>query len=797
MTLRETLFRLGLVIVLALGFRIEAQMPPPERVDSPAEAEDFYRLKRVPAGETAIPVERYFVARERMRAMPRLAAAGSGLAAFGNWSQLGPGNVGGRTRTLVIDPDDPRTMFAAGVAGGVWKSTDGGATWRPLDDLLPNLAVSALALDPSNPRTVYAGTGEGFFNGDSARGAGIFRSSDGGAVWERLDATGGPDFQFVNDIVVSPRDPQRLYAATRTGVWRSLNSGAAWSRVLNAKTNGGCLDLALRTDTPGDSLLASCGTLTGKPSVWLNAVAEGSGGWKKVLSEKGMGRTTLAIAPSRQEVVYALAASNADGPGRNYRQGLHAVFRSNDGGRTWSARVRNKDAAKLNTLLLTNPVFAFNQSCFGDETAYYNQGWYDNVIAVDPVDPERVWAGGVDLFRSDDGGRSWGLASYWWGRAGTPGNFVHADQHALVFHPRYDGVNQTTLFVGNDGGIFKTEDALAPTVTSPDGVCNPETGRFRWQKVDNGYVVTQFYQGAPYPDGTRYFGGTQDNGTIRGGLATGNTWETLQGGDGGYVAIDPTDTNVLYVTYIYLSIAKSTDGGRSFDLAISGIREAFDNFLFIAPFAMDPSNPDRLWTGGYSLWRTEDGAANWSQASAKLSGRTPSVSALAVAPGLPSRVLAGTKEGAIARTDEALGAGGGTRWSQTKPRNGWVSSVAFDPGDPDVAYATYSTFGGTHVWKSADGGRTWKGLDGTGDGRLPDLPTHVVAVDPANREHLYLGTDLGIFVSTDGGAHWSVDNSGFANVVTESLVILSGPSNVRTLFAFTHGRGAWKVPILD
>jgi photosystem II stability/assembly factor-like uncharacterized protein len=822
MSLRMTPIRLGLFICFAVSAAGFAQAPPrpapkpedPEWFDRPADAQEHYRRKRAPVGETAIPVERYFAALQRMRVMPqrstrrnavlpsRAELASQGLSyvaaaeALGAWSPLGPGNVGGRTRALLIDPRAPKTMYAAGVAGGVWKSIDGGASWRPLDDLMANLAVVSLAMDPASSNVLYAGTGEGFFNSDAVRGAGIFKTTDGGLTWTRLPATASPDFHYVNDLAVSTRDPRRVYAATRTGVWRSLDAGAAWTRVLDPKAHGGCLDLALRTDKRADALLASCGTLEESAGVWRNQRAEQRGKWTRVISEKGLGRTSLAIAPSKQDVIYALASTNLPGPDGNYRFGLHAVLRSDDGGQTWSARVRNTDPVKLNTVLLTNPAFAFGQQCFSEEDAFYNQGWYDSVIAVDPVNPDRVWAGGIDLFRSDDGGRSWGLASYWWATPGAP-SYAHADQHAIVFHPRYNGTSVKTLFVSNDGGIFRTRDALAPTVKTAAGVCDPAAGQVPWTSLDNGYGVTQFYNGASYPDGNTWFGGAQDNGTIRGNQGTGaNTWKSLLRGDGGYVAVDPDDTDIVYGTYTDLSIQKSTDGGVSFAPATSGIDEAPEGFLFITPFVMDPSDSDRLWTGGYFLWRTDDGAGQWRRASARLSGTAPSMSAVAVSPTDPDRVMAGTQEGLLASTAQGLSAGPSTVWQQVKPRAGWVSSVAFDPHDPDVAYATYSTFGGTHVWKSTDGGRTWAGLDGTGTGRLPDLPVHVLVVDPADSRTLFLGTDLGIFVSTDGGAHWAVENTGFANVVTESLSILSAGGS-RMLFAFTHGRGAWKVTITD
>lgn len=809
---RVVSIRLGLFLVCLLALSIRKLPAPPglsERADRPEEAQELFRRQRAPVGETAIPVERYFRALERMRVMrqhslaagrflpSRAALASQGRSyvaearSLGAWTSLGPGNIGGRSRALVIDPRAPRTMFAAGVAGGVWKTTDGGMSWRPLDDLMANLAVSSLAMDPADSDIVYAGTGEGYFNTDAVRGAGIFKTRDGGLTWNRLPSTATPDFYYVNDLVISATRPRRIYAATRTGVWRSRDGGATWTRVLDPRAHGGCLDLALRTDRGSDVLLASCGTREGTAAVWRNAEAERKGGWSRVLTEPGMGRTSLAIAPSDQDVVYALASSNRKG---RYHWGLLAVFRSDDGGRTWSERVRNDDPRKLDTLLLTNPAFALGKRCFGlPANEFYNQGWYDNVIAVDPADPDRVWAGGIDLFRSDDGGRSWALMSYWWGSVRE--HYVHADQHVIAFHPRYNGTTVKTMFVGNDGGIFRTRDARARGVATEQGVCNPANGKFEWTDLNNGYGVTQFYAGAAYPDGDTYFGGTQDNGTVRGTLAGGADWQTLLSGDNGFAAVNPDDTDILYSAYTYTSLMKSTDGETFFaaDTGLAGAR----GFLFIAPYAMDPSDPDRLWAGGAALWRTDDGAAAWRPASAPLPGENVSVSAIAISPSDPDRVLAGTSTGAVHGTTEARTAGGGTVWPGSKPRDGFVSSVAFDPQDPDVAYATYSTFGGVHVWKTADGGATWTGLDGTGEGALPDLPVNAVAVDPADPRRLFLGTDLGVFVSTDGGERWAVENTGFANVVTSKLVVLENPDGSRTLFAFTHGRGVWRVPVRD
>jgi hypothetical protein len=258
----------------------------------------------------------------------------------------------------------------------------------------------------------------------------------------------------------------------------------------------------------------------------------------------------------------------------------------------------------------------------------------------------------------------------------------------------------------------------------------------------------------------------------------------IQGGDGGYVAVDPLDTNVLYAEFTGISITKSTDGGATFNDAITGIT---DVGMFINPFQMDPGNSQRLWTGNVHMWRTTNGAANWVQASTPVNG---DVSAIANFPTNGDLVLAGTDSGFIHRTNIGLTADSTTTWDSVQPRTGYVSWVAYDPNDSNIAYATYSTFGGTHVWKSTDGGATWAGLDGTPftASAIPDIPVHSLTVDPSDSARLFIGTDLGVFITTDGGTNWAVENSGFANTITEALAI-----NGNQLFAFTHGRGAFRV----
>ncbi|MBL8220342.1 MAG: hypothetical protein JNL62_14005 [Bryobacterales bacterium] len=794
--------------------------------DNPGEGVQYFLERRVPVGQRQLPQERYLQARERLRRMPVYSSkAGRRVPvefdakgrerfiSLGQWTPLGPGNVGGRTRVLLIHPDQPEILYAAGVAGGVWKSVNAGERWDPLNDFLPNLAVSAMAMDPAAPDTIYAGTGEGFSNFDAVRGAGIFKTVDGGASWTHLSATNNPDFHYVMKIVISKADPNRVYAATRTGIWRSLDGGAIWDRVLDRRTPAiGCQDMVIRTDMDDDYIFASCQS-DPQGYIFRNKKAQADGEWERVFTAPGMARTSLAIAPSRQSVVYAMAASSEPGacpanpgpnpPGPCYRDGLLGVFRSTGNGdpQTWETRTKTTEGNKIGASLLTNTIFFFDDVCTPNgRKSFSNQGWYDNVIAVDPLDPEKVWAGGIDLFRSDDGGLNWGIASYWWAR-GVP-QYAHADQHAIVFHPRYDGESNQVMYVTNDGGVYRTNNARAETAAQERAACGPANGKVTWVDLNRNYAVTQFHHGSVYPGGHFYFGGAQDNGTNRGTDAGGpERWVSIMGGDGGYTAINPKDTRTVYAETTRLSLRRSTNSGATFSSAVEGIGEPSSNFSFIAPFTMDPSEPERLWIGGQSLWRTSNGGRNWDRASGVIGTRCAGradcpVTAIAVAPSDPNRVMVGLRDGRIFRQTAALEANADSEWPSVQPRLGVVTWIAFDPGNADVAYATYGTFNTAasdkHVYKTTDGGATWTALDGSGDTAVPDIPVHTILIDPRKTDTLYLGTDLGVFVSLDGGAAWAKEDSGFPNTVVESMS-LERQGEGALLTAFTRGRGAWKV----
>lgn len=772
---------------LAALYMAHQRAVPGVEIDAPALYEAAQRhLRTLPSYSTRSGVE-----------IP--AGAAIPKAELGTWESLGPGNVGGRTRALVLDPRDERIMYAAGVSGGIWKTNDGGANWRPLADLMPNIAVSALAIDPRDPRILYAGTGEGLFREmirETAlplRGAGIFKTTNGGRTWQRLQSTLGFDFRWVNDIVLSPSDSRRLYAATRTGVWQSRDGGETWNHVLETDVMGGCLDLAIRTDRGADTIFAACGTFE-QATIYRNRRArEADSPWEAVHTEEGMGRTLLAIAPSNQDIIYALSTSYVAGASRNFNGGLHAVFRSDGAGGagTWRATVRNSDPNKLNTVLLSNPLIAFLEACgFTGTSRYSNLGWHAAVLAVDPVNPEIVFAGGVDTFRSDNGGADWGPISFWLDEPAS----LHADSHIIVFHPDYNGTTNQTFFIGGDGGVWRTDNARARSGSGTRATCGSESSDVRWTALNNGYGVTQFYHGAVFAGGRRYLGGTQDNGTILGNDTRGSDdWFRIWGGDGGYAAIDPDNPATLYLSSQIGALVKSTDGGRTSVDAVAGISDdsqAAGEVLFIVPFVMDPNDSQTLWYGGRHAWRTTNGADTWQRASVRFdSGRT---SAIAVAPGNPNRVAFGLENGVIRTTDQARTANSTTNWTTATPREGFVTWLAYDPNNPQRLYATYATFTGHHLWRSEDAGVTWAPLGATGPRRLPNLPMHTVVVDPRNSRRIFVGTDIGVMVSTDDGATWAWERTGFTNTVVESLEVV--PIGARNfLFAFTHGRGAWRV----
>ncbi len=770
-------------------------------------AADWNRARREPspgAGISLSDAQAAFAQLSRMprkSASPRAATFNAGPV-HGGWTSLGPGAIGGRTRALLIHPTDPNTMYAAAVTGGIWKSTDAGQHWIPLTDGLPNLTFSTLAFDPKDPKVIYAGQGEryAYFSG-----LGIVKTTDGGNTWNYLPATlGKADFAYVNRIVVSTVNSQHLYVATDTGLLSTKDGGVTWTRAPLSADFYGCVDLVARTDTPTDTLFAACSSVRSSDAgfIWRNTDAGGAGVWTKVLSPANMGRAAIGIAPSNPAVVYVAAAGIGSNPqsDQGYREGsgLAGLYRSAANGdlNSWSTQTSSSDPNPFNALILSYgsnfaPAYCANGTPIPADVGYGSWGMF---IAVDPLNPDIVWAGNSSLHRSDDGGRNWGVAEGWYSVPNLTGS--HSDRHGLIFANGFNGTTNQTIFHITDGGIYRSDNARAAVSTGPRAGCQTEYVKntsLTWTQLNTDYSTNQFWRGAAYPGGQYFMGGLQDNGIVRGAETGFNSWTTLGGGDGEAVAVDPVDPARILFSSQLLSLRRSVDGGANIGNAVNGITEPAGNFPFSAVLAIDPNDTNNVYIGGsQNLWRSPDWAANWT-ASGDTGGGT--ITAIAVSPFDSNVVLFGTRDGFIfAGSNVLTGAG---NWSSVRPRSAIVASLAFDPSTPGRVYAIYSnTLNGNkaaaHVYRSNDGGKTWAVSDGAGSTALPDSPSYTLLVNPATPSTLYLGTDLGLMISTDAGATWAHDDT-LPGAVADDLAFDSPQANY--LFVFTHGRGVWRAPL--
>ena len=705
----------------------------PHGVSGAAEALVWWELQRAyPSG--------VFPSRGLAAAFAQRRALQAGEPRGGDvWESMGPTNNGGRTLAVALNPLRGETVWLGSAGGGIWRSYDAGldASWHRVATGLPITSATAIAIAPADTSVVYVGTGEVYRYQDvqggiverptrGSYGIGILKTEDGGATWSLALDWSLNQERGVARIRVNPNDPDDVWAATTEGVLRSTDGGQTWANVHPVIM---AMDIVLRPDDPNWAI-ASHGDQESEGK-GIYRTTDGGATWEQLTNgvpDDFVGKIILDTHPD-PDIVYASV-----GDGISTSSGSRTwLIRTLDGGDTWET------------------VSTLNYGSY--------QGWFAHYVGVNPLAPDTVFMCGVPCYKSYDGGFT------------TVGGQapIHVDHHAIAFHP----TDPDIAYLAEDGGIYRTTD-----------------GGQTYQNLNAGYVTLQMYNGTSHSpiDSTFSLAGAQDNGSWRWDGQP--TWDEVGGGDGAWTVIDPTNVNRWCVSSQYLNFFCQGGGGAP---------PPGGNTAFIAPYVVAPSDPDRLYAGRAIIFRSDAFGIGWTATNggAPIDGTNMAV-AMAVsetdadvlyvttAPDrIPGGGLRGVRTGAFVTRD------GGVTWTNITDGlpDRILFDVAVDPHDDRTAYVTAGGFGTGHVFKTTDGGATWTDITGN----LPDVPTLAVIVDPVAHDghlDLYVGDDVGVFVSHDEGATWESFNEGLPEAVMVADLKVS-PMD-RTLRVATHGNGMWK-----
>lgn len=671
------------------------------------------------------------------------------------WTEMGPSQIcyswilcdawSGRISALAPHPTDPQTLYAGAASGGVWKTTNDGASWTPLFDDQPSLSIGAVALDPNDPNTVYVGTGETVSGG--IYGNGLFSSADGGSTWNKL---GGDRFDIchIADVVVDPVSSNTIIVAAdptqglndgptprcQGGVYRSTDRGATWDRVIDSPGTGD--QLVDRNDSGPSDLIATSGPIyaaIGGDGVYQSP--DGGASWNRTssgLPQNDQGRIELAISSLNANVMYAAVADSYKVRNPN-DGGLLGIFKTTDGGTNWVQQ--------------GSPGRMCDTSCL-----------YHMSIAVDPVDPETIYVGGLLLVKSINGGASYSDVMP------TSGSVPHVDHQVLKF----DSANR--LLDGTDGGIFRT----------PDGGAS-------FAQLNSDLRTAQIYPGISGSTSTRFLGGTQDNGSIV--YQGGSMWRISILGDGGFTAVDPTNSMIVYSSS-YEQIFKSTEGGRNPTRVSTFEMDSGFHLGQHSPLIMDPIDPNVLYAGRSRVWRTTDAGATWQPFSPDF-----------VFPGSPQCCVTAIGLGNNDRSTVYVGRGNGDVEVTTDGGGSWdersnglptraVSDLIVDPLDARKAYVSFTGYETARVFSTADGGTSWTDVSGN----LLQTQVNSLALDSTLVPNvLFAATEHGVYYQR-GGLGWAELGPSLPNAVVSD--VLFDPATGE-LIASTYGRGAFvtNVPV--
>lgn len=654
-----------------------------------------------------------------------------------NWSIIGPttsiptgGGGAGRVNFVRFDPATTNTIWVGSPGGGLWKSTTGGTSWTTNTDNLAVIGCTDVAIHPTNNQVMYLATGDG--DASDTYSVGVLKSTNGGTTWSPTGlnwlVTNG---RVISRLLMNPVNPNTIFAATSNGVYRTINAGANWTQIATAAAN--IKDIEYK---PGDTTVVYAASTTR-----FYRSANGGTTFTNITSglpaNTVVGRLSIAVTAANPAYVYVLGSLASD-------DGFQGLYRSTDSGLNFTTR-----ATTPNILGWSNT---------GSDAG--GQGWYDLALAASPTNADIVIVGGVNIWRSTNGGTNWTINAHWTG-SGAP--YVHADCHALEFIPG----SSTTYFAGCDGGLFKTTNSGTA-----------------WSDLSNGLQIAQIYRiGLSATNANLLLTGWQDNGTNRWSGTT--TWSRPLGGDGMEAAIDWSNANVQYGELYYGEINRTTTGGNlTTTIVQSGGTGVNADGDWVTPYILNPQKASTMIVGKAQAYRSRNRGTAWT-ALGTVTGGTGNICALAYAP-TDSNYLYMAK---INKFYASVNSGTSfvDRTGTLPVASAAITYITVASNNPAHVWVTFSGYSAANkVWYSPDAGVTWTNYS-TG---LPNIPANcIVYQNSSPTDVLYVGTDVGVYTRDNSSAAWTAYNTGLPNVSVRELEIHYGASKLR---AATFGRGVWQ-----
>ena len=641
-----------------------------------------------------------------------------------NWTPMGPTNWSsvsynpgmGRVNFMMEDPNNSNIIYAGTPSGGLWKTTDGGSTYTPLTDDFTAIGVSAIAIDPNNSDIIYIGTGDK--DGGDTYSIGVMKSTDGGSTWAPTGLVHTVTSNVTcRKLLIDPNNSNIIFVATSNGLYKSNSAGAAWRKVANDSFR----DMEFK---PGDSNV-----------IWATSIrlykSDDNGDTFSIVgnglpSPIGNNRMEVAVSDANPNYIY-LVTGNTDGS-------FKGLWRSTDSGASFTLRTDSPN------------YFTYATDGYGSG----GQSSYDMALDVSPDNENEVFIGGINVWKSTNGGASFNINTHWvWP---SSYGYTHADIHSIEFY----GNN---LYCGSDGGLYKSTDHGAT-----------------WNRIDYGMQIMQFYKiGGTEQNPNLVIGGAQDNGS---NVRQGMSWLHVYGADGMECMIDHTDEDVLYFTTQNGGLLKSTDGGQN---AFGVTNNISEDGAWVTPWIMHPNNANRLYVGMDNLWRSNNGGNSWNMLTNPGNGNDK-FRHLSISKSNPSTLYASTYGGLWRSTDS------GNTWTNigsNLPSNA-ISYHTVHPTNPNVLWVTFSGFSGSNkVYVTNDGGNTWYNQSLN----LPNLPVNCIEYQEGTNGGVYVGTDVGVYYKDSSLSNWQPFSQDLPNVIVNELEINYAAQKIR---AATYGRGLWE-----